>query len=297
MWILLVLFYSLLKGSREIVKKLAMTKNTVMEVLVVYTLISFIFVVPLVPVAFGMEPKFYFLIALKSFAIFVAWICGFYSLKKLPVSVYGILDLSRVIFATLSGVFFLGEVLKLNQIAGLACVCAGLLLLRFKPGFLRKLFGVQEEQLVVHNSSDGRSTAFFVVLAFINCILNAFSGLLDKILMKDITANQLQFWFVFFLAVYYLIYIAVTRTKISGSTWKNGWVWLMAIMLIVGDKALFIANANPESRITVMTLVKQSACLITIVGGRLVFKEKNTPYKLFCAGVIILGIVLGIAFR
>lgn len=297
MWILLVLFYALLKGLREIIKKLAMTRNTVMEVLVVYTLISFIFVIPIAPFAFGMEPKFYFFIAIKSFAIFVAWICGFYSLKKLPVSVYGILDLSRVIFATLSGVIFLGEVLKVNQIVGLASVCSGLLLLRFKPAFLRKLLGVQEEQLVVQTSNDGRSTAFFVVLAFINCILNAFSGLLDKILMKDITANQLQFWFVFFLSVYYLIYIAVTRTKISGSTWKNGWVWLMAVMLIVGDKALFIANANPQSRITVMTLVKQSACLITIAGGKLVFKEKNTLYKMFCASVIIAGILIGVLLR
>lgn len=297
MWILLVLFYGLMKGAREITKKLAMTKNTVMEVLVIYTVISFIFVIPLVPFAFGMDFRFYCLIALKSFAIFVAWICGFYSLKKLPVSIYGILDLSRVLFATASGVIFLHETLRINQVVGLSIVCAGLLLLRFKPLFLQRLLRVETEQLVSRDSQDSRATVFYVILSFINCILNAFSGLLDKILLKDITPNQLQFWFVFFLLVYYLIYIFARRIKISPAVWKNGWVWLMAVMLIIGDKALFIANADPQSRITVMTLIKQSACLVTIAGGKFVFKEKNTSYKIFCAAVIISGIVLGVAFR
>lgn len=45
-WILLVLLYGLLKGSREISKKKAMDKNSVMEVLFTYTLISFILVIP-----------------------------------------------------------------------------------------------------------------------------------------------------------------------------------------------------------------------------------------------------------
>ena len=74
-WILLVLLYGLLKGSREISKKKAMDKNSVMEVLFTYTLISFILVIPQVKNAGGMELRFYFYIALKSFFIFIAWIC------------------------------------------------------------------------------------------------------------------------------------------------------------------------------------------------------------------------------
>ena len=107
MWILLVLLYGLLKGGREIAKKKAMTKNTVMEVLFVYTLMSFVFVLPQAGQAGGMEPRFFALIALKSFVMFLAWIFGFYSLKKMPVSLYGVLSVSRVLFATFSGVIFL----------------------------------------------------------------------------------------------------------------------------------------------------------------------------------------------
>ncbi|MDD4112457.1 MAG: hypothetical protein PHC56_05440 [Herbinix sp.] len=37
MWILLVLLYGILKGVREVIKKEALQRNTVMEVLIVYT--------------------------------------------------------------------------------------------------------------------------------------------------------------------------------------------------------------------------------------------------------------------
>lgn len=281
-WILLVLLYGLLKGTREIAKKKAMEKNSVMEVLIIYTLLSFIFVIPQAPQAGGLEPKYYFFIAIKSFAIFLAWICSFRSLKKLPVSLYGILDLSRVLFATFFGVVILGEVMTGWRLAGLIVVSIGLLMLKFKP---KKTAAVQEQ--------NGTST-IYVILALISCLLNAVSGFLDKVLMKDITSSQLQFWYMLFLISYYLIYVLITREKISKSVWKNIWVWLLAIMFVIGDKALFIANGNPDSKITVMTLVKQSGCLVTILGGRFVFKEKNTTYRLICAMVIIAGIVMGV---
>lgn len=297
-WMLLVLVYGLLKGSREIAKKLAMNKNSVMEVLVVYTFISFLFVIPQAPNAGDLEPKFFIFIALKSFCIFLAWICSFRSLKKLPVSLYGILDLSRMIFATSFGVIFLHEILNLYQIIGLITVCAGLLLLKFKPKFLKKLFHIEESPVVQNNQivleEKTHSTTFYVILAFISCFLNAVSGFFDKVLMKDITSSQLQFWYMLFLIGYYLIYVLITRTKISLSTFKNIWVWLLAIMFVIGDKALFIANGMPESRITVMTLIKQSGCLVTIIGGKFIFKEKNTGYRFFCAAIVIIGIVIGV---
>ena len=342
-WMLLVLLYALLKGSREIAKKLAMSKNSVMEVLVVYTLLSFIFVIPQAPQAGGLQPKYYAFIAIKSFCIFIAWICSFRSLKKLPVSLYGILDLSRVLFATLLGVFVLGEVLKINQIFGLIIVCAGLLLLKFKPPFIKKIseriskkHSRQHTGLnitandkattstpsqntspsevsseITHNSSLPHQPAqnptppsepapkshtpnFYIFLAFISCILNAISGLFDKILMKDITSSQLQFWYMLFLIIFYLLFVIITREKISFTVFKNPWVWLLAVMFVIGDKALFIANGISESRITIMTLIKQSGCLVTILGGRFIFKEKNTGYRFFCATVIIGGIVLGV---
>ena len=313
-WVFLVLLYGVLKGGREIAKKKAMYTNTVMEVLVAYTVLSFVLVIPQAKNAGGMELKFYFLVALKAFAIFLAWICSFRSLKFLPVSLYGILSLSRILFATLLGVIVLHETLGIYQILGLILVSAGLLLLKFKPKSRKRsaaragtavadsngavaeasALEVAQNQEMPTQIPVRETTAFFVVLAFLSCIFNSVSGFMDKILMRDINSSQLQFWYMLFLVSYYVIYLLVKREKISFSVLKNKWVWLLAVMFVIGDKALFIANANPESRITVMTLLKQSACIITILGGKFIFKEKGIGYKLFCASIIITGIVLGV---
>ena len=174
------------------------------------------------------------------------------------------------------------------QIIGLVFVSSGLLLLKYKPKFLQKNEGGRAVQ-----KEDGVQV-IYVVAAFASCMLNAFSGFMDKVLMKDINSSQLQFWYMLFLVLYYGIYMLVTRTKISRDVWKNGWIWLLAILFVAADKALFIANGMEGSRVTVMTLLKQSGCVVTILAGKFIFKEKNVGYKLFCAAVIVAGIVIGV---
>jgi len=307
-WILLTLVYGLLKGGREIAKKKAMTKNTVMEVLLIYTMIGTVMVIPRAPHAMGLSASWYGLIAIKSFVIFLAWILSFRALKHLPVSLYGILDLSRVLLATLLGVFVLHEVLKLNQVLGLLLVALGLLALKFRIFHPRT---PKEEKLPDASSgtssgnapssskenkkseAEGNPTKF-ILMAFGSCLLNAVSGLMDKILMKSISGAQLQFWYMIFLLLFYLLYVLISRTKISSSVWKNGWIWILALMFVIGDAALFAANGISSSRVTVMTLIKQSGCFVTILGGKFVFHEKDIGYRLFCAAIIFCGIMLSV---
>ena len=66
----------------------------------------------------------------------------------------------------------------------------------------------------------------------------------------------------------------------------------MTISLIVGDRLLFEANANPASEMTVMTAIKQSAVLVTVLSGHWFFGEKKLGYKLFCTGIILSGIFI-----
>jgi len=282
MWILYVLFYGLMKGGRDVIKKIALEKNTFIEILIAHTAISLLMVVPTAGDAFEMDSRYFIYIAIKSFVIFLAWIFSFKAIKKLPISIVGLLDMSRVLFATLLGVIVLGEVMKGAQYIGLALVCAGLLLLKkFSSGPVDSA-----------NHEDIRTV--YVLMALASCILNATSGLMDKILMKDISSSQLQFWYMLFIFIYYVIFAVVTRAHISMSVFRNGWIWLLSIMFVLADKALFIANADPASKVTMMTLIKQSCCIVTIIGGKLIFKEKNILKKLFCAVVIIAGIVIGI---
>lgn len=293
---LLTLLYGVFKGFREIVKKKSLEKSTVVEVLFFYSLFGFVILLPDAPNVGGLGIKAMLFIVLKSFIIFVAWLASFHAIKKIPISLYGILDLSRVLFATLLGVTVASESLRTTQVVGLIFVATGLLMLKFKKG----------------NKEDEGVRMVYVIFAFLSCLLNAVSGLMDKLLTRDgyITPSQLQFWYMLYLVAFYFLYMVVMayvkhlKTEKSKS-WifeiadfkgavKNYWIWILSILFIIADRALFVANANPDSRITVMTLIKQSGCIVTILAGKFIFKEKNIRYKLLCAFIIILGIVIGV---
>ena len=292
---ILVLVYGLIKGIREICKKKALEKNSVIEVLLVYTFLSFLICIPQFPEAKGLTINQYLWVALKAFVIFVAWIAGFKAIKKLPISLCGVLDLSRVLFATVLGVIVLGEKITFCKGLGLLFVSGGLLFLKFNPFEKKEKLSDGESNAPAVPQNEKKSTnSFFIFLAFLSCILNALSGLLDKILMKEMNSSQLLFWYTLFMVVYYAIYALVRRVKINRSVWKNIWVWFLAVGIIVMDKSLFIANAYPESQITVMTLIKQSSVIIAIIGGKFVFKEKNILHKIICAAIIVTGILIGI---
>lgn len=280
MWVLLTLLYGLFKGAREIAKKKALEKSGVMEVLFVYTLLSFLFVVPDAGNAMGLSGTQLVCVLAKSAVIFVAWICGFQAIARLPVSLYSVLDLSRVVFSTLLGVFFLGEQMRAGQSIGLVLVLLGLLLL--KAPWKRR-------------GGDADASAGAVALALTSCLMNAVSGTMDKALMRGMNSSQLQFWYMLFLTVMYGAYLLFSRTKIDWKgTLKNGWIWLMSALFVVADRALFLANGMPGSQVTVMTLLKQSGVLVSILGGYLVFHEKRVGYRLACASLVIAGIVAAV---
>ncbi|MCQ2519148.1 MAG: DMT family transporter [Lachnospiraceae bacterium] len=316
-WIILVLIYGILKGIRDISKKKALETCEVVETLFVYTLISFCFVIPDVKNVGGVATRDMLLTALKSFVIFVAFLFSFYAIEKMSLGIYGIVDLSRMAFSLILGVFMLGETLGVNQYVGIAFVAIGMILLKYKPGFLSNKRANEDTSSTSANEDTSSTSAnvdisstskngvkslinidkkettsgLIVFLAFASAFLNGISGIMDKILTRTMSSAQLQFWYMLFMLVYYGIYVLITKTKIH---WKklltNPYVWVISVLFIIADRCLFIANADPASRVTVMTLIKQVCVVVTIIGGRIIYKEKDTLYKLFCALVVVIGI-------
>jgi|GEM_PF-146613 len=326
-WVGLVTLYGILKGVREILKKKALGRNTVMEVLLMYTLLSFLILLPTAPKAGGLRAPEYAAVFAKSFIIFVAWLCSFHALSCMPVSLYGILDMSRVVFSTLLGIIVIHEKMDLPGLIGFVLVCAGLYALRG----LKNREAEGDTTVVVQENATAPDikqaspkepvtaaeaeatekpvltreqrfwnkltsvTAGVVILAFLSSFLNAVSGTMDKVLMKGMNESQMQFWYMLFLVLLYLAYILLTGTKIRlKGMFTNKYVWMLSVAFIIADRALFIANRDPASRVTVMTLLKQSGVICTIIGGRLFFREKHIKYKLCCAFVVIAGIVIAV---
>lgn len=278
MWIALVCVFGILKGIRDIIKKKAMEKSSAMEVLFFYTLLSFIFVTPEIKTALSIDCHYLGFIMIKSLVIFVSWICSFKAIKKIPIGFYGIMDMSRVVFATVLGVAVLGEVLTRNKIIGMILVLIGLTFVNIRK----------------NKGNEGVRT-IYIVLVLVSCLGSATSELLDKMLMQHVTSSQLQFWYMFFMVLLYLGYIVITKTKIQWkSIYKNYWIIILSVLFVIGDKALFIACGSNDSTVVAMTLIKQCSVMVTIIGGKIVFKEKRTLYKIACAAVIVAGIVIAV---
>ena len=290
LWIFLILLYGIFKGLREALKKKAMETNSVLEVLFFYTFFAFLLTIPFSKDIFSVSLEYHIAILIKSFAIFIAWLCALNSIKRLPLSIYSVMDMGRMVFSILLGVIFLNEKLSLLQILGIALVIAGITLVNLKK----------------KRHSGDKTTYKVVPLILVSCILNALSGTLDKFLLSTgpdriifgsdiLTASQMQFWYMLYLTSFYLIYILIKREKINvKKCLKCPWIYILSILFIIADRALFIANTSPNSTIVVMTLLKQSSVLISILLGRILYKEKNILYRTLCALLIICGIVISV---
>jgi len=279
-WILFVLLFGLFKGVREPIKKKALTQTDVLSTLFMYTFLGFLMTVPTAGNVLAVTPRGLFLSALKAAMLFVGWMASLTSLKKLPVSFYGVVDLSRMFFSTAMGVIFLKESLTLRGIVSLFLICCGVYMAGNRKSAAKEGCSLRD-----------------VCIALTSSLFSAASGVLDKYIMttENITSAQLQFWFMGILSVMYLVYILLKKQKpdVAGCL-KNPWIWLMSLFLVFGDRLLFIANADPDSKVTVMTLVKQCSVLVTIAAGKILYKEKYILRKLFCAGIILAGIVLAV---
>ena len=278
LWILFVVIYSLLKGSRDGLKKAALKKSSSTEILFFYTLIGTILVLPFSFDAFSLEPIYIFYAFLKAGIVCTAWLFSFAALKNMSVSLYGIMDLLRMVFSTLLGVFILGETFTYQKCIGVTLVILGLMLVNLKKN--------------TENKSMTFSVLFFAVS---NCFFNAVSGTMDKVLMKYMTPCELQFWFMFFMTVIYGVIILIKKEKISIKNIKtNYFIPIMSISLLVGDRLLFEANKSTLSEVTLMTVIKQSSVFVTVFTGYFFFKEKHILYKLLCCLIVLLGIFIAL---
>ena len=278
LWILFIFIYSMLKGTRDAMKKAALKKSSSTEILFFFTLIGLVMVLPFSASAFSLSPIYIFWAFVKAAVVCTAWLFSLATLKNISVGLYGIMDTSRVVFSTLLGVFALGEGYSLAKGVGMLLVIAGLLLANLK-----------------RNAEPKKMTLPVLFAALMNCFLNAVSGTMDKVLMRYMESSQLQFWFMLFMSAIYGAIILVRREKISIKSVKTNYmIPLMSISLVVGDRLLFEANASPLSEVTLMTVIKQSSVFITVLTGALVFKEKNVWYKLVCACVVLSGIFIAL---
>ncbi len=295
-WIPLILFYGLCKGIREALKKKAMEKCSVMEVLFFYTFFAFLLTIPfsIGHDIFGIGIRYHLVILLKAFVIFIGWICAMNAMKRLPLSIYCVMDMSRMLFSIVLSIIFLGETLGLLQGIGMVFVLVGVTIVN-----LRK------------DKKTGENTTYKAIpLVVVSCLLNAFSAIIDKYTLSQSTGKwffgdellndaQMQFWYMLYLCSFYGIYILARfvfkKEKINVKRCITcPWIYLLSVLFMLADKAMFIANSNPNSKVVTLTVLQQVSVIVSILLGRIIYKEKHIVYRILCAILIATGIVFSV---
>lgn len=279
LWIILTFIYAVFNGFFQCGKKRATEKNSIYEVLAFFTLISFLIAIFITKDVFSISVINVLIILGKAIVISIAWLLGLYVLEKMPISLYSVINLSRIIFTVLLSVILLGEKITLTTIIGIIVVIIGLILVNMGS-----------------NKKEKKETSLkLIIILLVSCLFTSTSAIIDKTVLKNITTDQLLFWFLLFLTVIFWFVLGVKKTKIDfKSASKNYWLLVVAAALTFGDKLLYVANTIPESKVSIMTIIKQFSAIEMVLLGKIVFKEKNITKKLLCSLLIISGIILTI---
>lgn len=278
-WILFTILYALFVAFFESAKKKAVERNSIYEVLANFSLIAFLLTFFITKDAFKIDYSYLPLIFFKASIIVIAWILGVKVLEKMQISLYSMIKISRIIFSVLLSYLFLGEKITFITLIGMSIIILGLI-------FVNKTVNKEERK---------EKSIKLVILLLISCLLNSISAIIDKKILLHITSGQLQFWFLLFLTMYYWVILLMKKEKINyKEIKKNYWIPVAAIALVVGDRFLFIANENVDSQVIIMTMLKQLSVIISIILGKIIFKEKEITKKLLYSMLIIGGI--GIMF-
>ena len=220
--------------------------------------------------------KAHLLVILKAFIVLSSWICGYFGLKHLPLTIVGPINATRPVIVLVGAMLLFGERLNLYQWTGV--------LLAILSIFLMSRAGKKEDINFKSNK--------WIWCVGLATILGAVSGLYDKFIMKSLSPMFVQSWFNFYQMIIMSVICGLIWYPSRHKTTPFRWSWaipLISIFICLGDFAYFTSLSDPGSMISVVSLVRRSSVIISFICGVIIFKERNIKTKVFDLALILLG--------
>ena len=284
MWILFAFVSATLLGFYDVFKKQSLKDNAVLTVLLLNCLFSSIIFLPMIWYApfGGWEVQKY--IVLKAFIVLGSWICGYYAMKHLPITIVGPVNASRPMLVLLGAIFVFGEKLNLFQWAGVLLAISSFLLL--------KRGGKREGIDFFRN----RWSLCLIAAA----LLGAFSGLYDKYLLSPVSEGGLglnrltvQSYFNFYQLAIMFVVIWVER-KASKQSTSFQWRWtipFISLFICAADLAYFYSLSLDDSMISIVSMVRRGSVIVSFLMGAFFFHERNLKSKAVDLVLVLLGLL------
>lgn len=220
--------------------------------------------------------KAHLMVIFKACIVLTSWICGYFGLKHIPLTIVGPINATRPVMVLMGAMLIFGERLNLYQWAGV--------LLTIVSIFLMSRSSRKE------NIDFKRNKWIWCVAAA--AVTGAISGLYDKHVMSVLNPMFTQSWFNFYQMVIMTVICAVVWYPTRAKTTPFRWNWaipLISIFICIGDFAYLTSLNDPSSMISVVSLVRRSSVVISFACGVLIFKERNLRAKIIDLGLILLG--------
>lgn len=291
MWVVLAFLSAFLLGCYEVNKKMSLNGNAVIPVLFFNTLISSLIFLPFILLSYTTElldgSLFYvpvvswqvhFAVFIKAVIVLSSWIFGYFALKNLPLTISGPIKATQPVLTLVGAMLIFGERLNLYQWMGVAFAVASFYMLSSS--------GKKEGIRFTHNK--------WIYYTVISVLLGALSGLYDKHLMRGLDVMTVQVWFnVYqcFIMSFILLFLWYPHRK---ETTPFEWRWnipFISLFLCIADWVYFYALTDPDSMISIVSMIRRSNVLVTFAAGALFFHEKNLKSKVVDLVLVFIGMV------
>lgn len=289
MWVALAFMSAALLGCYDFCKKVSLKENAVIPVLFLNTLFSALIFLPFIVLSHVGEiqtPMFivpavgldvHLLLVLKAVIVLSSWVCGYFAMKHLPITIVSPIQATRPVMVLLGALLVFGEQLNLYQWIGVSVAIVSFLLL----GKSGKREGID----FVHNR--------WVALVIAAAVLGAVSALYDKYLMSFLAPMLVQSWFNLYqallMAAVMLLLWWPTRKKTTPLRWRWS-IPLISLFLGVADFCYFSALAEEGALIAVVSMIRRGSVIVSFAFGAMILREKNLKSKAFDLLLILIGL-------
>lgn len=270
---------------------MSLNGNAVIPVLFFNTLISSLIFLPFILLSYTtglldgslfyvpfVSWQVHFAVFIKAVIVLSSWIFGYFALKNLPLTISGPIKATQPVLTLVGAMLIFGERLNLYQWMGVAFAVASFYMLSSS--------GKKEGIRFTHNK--------WIYYTVISVLLGALSGLYDKHLMRGLDVMTVQVWFnVYqcFIMSFILLFLWYPRRK---ETTPFEWRWnipFISLFLCIADWVYFYALTDPDSMISIVSMIRRSNVLVTFAAGALFFHEKNLKSKVVDLVLVFIGMV------
>lgn len=297
MWLLLAFLSAFLLGFYDVFKKKSLKDNAVIPVLLLNTLFSSLIFVPFIVSSangwldedslfythsYGWAEHRY--IILKSVIVLCSWLCGYWGIKNLPITIVGPINATRPVMVLIGALTFLGEQLNLWQWAGVTIAIVSF--------FLMSRSGKKEGIDFKHNK--------WIVLVLLANVFGAVSGLYDRYLMAPagvgvgLDKMAVQSWYNIYqflmMGVMLLVLWFPTRKKTTPFHWD--WcIILISVFLSAADFVYFYALSQDDAMISIVSMIRRGSVVVSFLFGALLFRERNLKSKALDLLLVLLSML------